>query len=310
MNNETVKILTIADHPFDLHRHKSHDLTAKGYEALEWLREHGGSVRADRYHSYIKSIESFGDSEKSPDTEEEFYRFLNAQSETNDLIRVYQALRATDSSNYQRTLKRIASGKVFRGATSHQPERDFLYELSVAARILRAGYEVVLNELADITTIVEGRKVYVEAKRIKSRGQLGKRISEANKQLVRRISQDLSSRPVGFAAIGLTDILNPDNSMAFVEEAEFLRQRNASALHSFVAKHDVDFLRGMTNRCMGVLADFSMQGMEYDTVEGDVNGVRLLNCRVTTFRRYTTRAGKLSVVDKILPGMANQPLFA
>lgn len=35
MNDGSVKILTITDHPFDLHRHKSHDLVTKGKEALE-----------------------------------------------------------------------------------------------------------------------------------------------------------------------------------------------------------------------------------------------------------------------------------
>lgn len=310
MNEGYVKILTITDHPFNLHRHRSHELTTKGNEALEWLREYGGSVRADRYHSYIRSIENFGGNGKSPDTEEEFYKFLNAHSETNDLIRVYEALQSTESSSFQNALRRIASGNIFRGAAPHQPERDFLYELSVAARILRAGFEVDLNELADIITIVDGRKVYVEAKRVKSRGQLGKRISEANKQLVRRISQDASSKSVGFAAIGLTDLMNPGNSMAFVEEAETLRQHNANMLHSFVSENDVDFHRGVTNRCMGVMADFSMHGMEYDTLNGNINDVRLMNCRVATFRRYATRAGKLNVVDRILPGMANQSLFA
>ena len=98
--------------------------------------------------------------------------------------------------------------------------------------------------------------------------------------------------------------------MAFVEEAESLRVHNANMLHSFVAENDVDFHRGMTNRCMGVMADFSMQGMEYDTLNGNINDARLMNCRVTTFRRYATRAGKLNVVDRILPGMANQSLFA
>lgn len=309
MSESTVKILTVTDHPFDLHQHRSQDLVAKGKEALEWLREHGGSVRADRYHSYIKSIENFGQHGKSPDTEEEFYKFLNAHSETNDLIRVYDALQSTESSSYQGTLRKIASGSVFRGSVIHQPERDFLYELSVAARILKAGYEVNLNELADIVTYVDGRKVYIEAKRVKSKSQLGKRISEANKQLVRRISQDSSSKSVGFSSIGLTDLLNPDNSMAFVDDAESLRQQNANLLHLFVAENDAEFHRGMTNRCMGVLADFSMQGMQFDRVGGDISDARLMNCRVSTFRRYTTRAGKLNVVDRILPGMANQALY-
>jgi len=309
MNNGFERGLTVTDHPFDFYRHKSQELTSKGKEALEWLREHGGSVRADRYHSYIRSIEHFGEDGKSPDTEDEFYKFLNSHSEINELIRVYEALQSIESSHYQNTLKRIASGKVFRGASSHEPERDFLYELSVASRILRAGYEVELNQLSDIVTVVDGRRVYVEVKRIKSKGQLGKRISEANKQLVRRISHDSSSQSIGFAAIGLTDLMNPGNSMAFVEDAEALRKLNADLLHSFVAENDADFQRGLTNRCLGVLADFSMQGMEYDTVDGEISDVRLLSCRVATFRRYSTRAGRLSVIDKILPGMSNQSLY-
>ncbi len=81
----------------------------------------------------------------------------------------------------------------------------------MAARFLKAGYEVDLRTITDIEVQIGDRKLYVECKRIKSVKQLGKRISKANNQIRTRINKEISNKNRGMIALNLTDLLNPDS---------------------------------------------------------------------------------------------------
>jgi hypothetical protein len=304
--SSNLKTRKITDYPFVVHLHSSDEVREKRDQAIEWLRAVGGSVHSDRYHGYLRSIDKYELSEVSVDIEREFYSFLNAHSELAELIRVYDSLQLIDSSEYVAALKKICSGQAFRNKVTNEASRDFLFELSVGARLIRAGYEVTLNGQADSVAIVEGRRVYVEAKRIRSVSQIGKRVGEANKQIGKRLAQDSSSKSRGFVAVSLTDVLNPDNSFAMVENVEHLRSTNAENLHGLVGGRD-DFMRGKIGKCLGVLAEFTMQGFKYQN-EGRESAA-LLNCRVATFRRYDAHESNNELMAKMLPVLSNQSLY-
>ncbi len=303
-----LKTFKVTDYPFTAHLHLSKDLQVKGIAALEWLRNFGGSVHADRYHSYAKEINEFGVRPELEDAESEMHSYLNAHSEMNELIRIYEAMQSIDSAEYIGRLRKISSGQAFRNRAVNEPSRDFLFELSVASRFLRAGYEVTLNEVADSVAFVEGRKIYVEAKRIRSPRQIGKRVGEANKQVSKRLAQDHSSKSRGLIALNLTDVLNPNNDMVIIEDLEIMRKNNADLLHAFVAGNE-EFKKGCTNKCMGVLAEFTVQGMLYRKGEPIQGRVSLANCRVGTFRRYNSLDGNNEFLKIILPKLSNQSLL-
>lgn len=302
-----LKTFTVTDFPFAPHFHLSKDLQSKGSSALEWLRTFGGSVHADRYHNYAREIDGFGVRQEDEDAEREMHSFLNAHAEMNELIRIYEAMQSIDSEEYVSKLRKISSGQAFRNRTINEPSRDFLFELSVAARFLRAGYEIILNEVADSVAFVDGRKIYIEAKRIKSARQIGKRVSEANKQINKRLVQDHSSKSRGLIAVSLTDVLNPDNDMAIMNDIEMMRKNNSDLLHAFVAGNE-DFKKGSTNKCMGVFADFTMQGMIYQKDSLQQDTVVLANCRVGTFRRYNSQDSNNELLRNMLPKLSNQSL--
>lgn len=303
--SNNLKIQKITDYPFVVHLHSNDEVRATRDQAVEWLRTVGGSVHSDRYHGYLRSIDKYELSEVSVYIERDFYSFLNAHSELVELIRVYDSLKLIDSSEYVAALKKICSGQAFRNKVANESSRDFLFELSVGARLIRAGYEVTLNGQADIVALIEGRRVYVEAKRIRSVSQIGKRVSEANRQVGKRLAQDSSSKSRGFIAVSLTDVLNPDNGFAMVENVEQLRSANAEKLHGLVVGDD--FMKGKISKCLGVLAEFTMQGFKYQS-EG-CESAALLNCRVATFRRYDAQESNNELVAKILPVLSNQSLY-
>lgn len=105
------------------------ELARQGRETVEWLRILGVSKPADRYHGYLRAIESFA----------------KLQGDNSAIIKVFDTF----------------------------------------------------NQIADIFAQIDGRKIYIEAKRIKSSGKLASRVSEANNQLKKRLVQDSSSKSRG-----------------------------------------------------------------------------------------------------------------
>lgn len=304
----------VTNHPFQQYVHQSVELSKKGAESLEWLKELGVSKPADRYGEYFRVLASFGMNkdfagEKGEEGYKEFYSFLNAHSEINELVRVHDALRNIEADEYMSILRKVVGGQPYRQHADRDPGRDFLFELSTASRLLRAGYEVRLNEFADVVIPIGSQNVYIEVKRIKSARQLGKRISEVNKQIQLRVSKDTSSLARGLVVVGLTDILNPLNEMVMVNSAEGMRQANADKLHEYISLKSSSFYRGRSKKALGVLSEFTMQGLLVKGERFSSEWVRLVNCRVSSFLKYSMGSADGSLARKIVVGMSNQALF-
>ena len=254
--------LTLESFPHSTLIKDGEELARQGKEAVEWLRTLGVSTPADRYHGYVRSIEMYGKIPKGhPEIVKEFDVFVNAYAELFELIRVRNALILVDSQSYLDTLKRISQGQPFRHVAENDPGRDYLFEMSVAARLLNAGHEVDLNQIADIVAQVNGRKVYIEAKRIKSLGKLPARISQANKQLKTRLSQDSSSTSRGVVAVNITDIISPECATMVIRDETRLREEHSREFNGFIADNSELFHKGEQKKCLGVFVESSWQGL-------------------------------------------------
>lgn len=283
---------------------KDGELLAKdGVESVEWLCSLGISNPADRYHSYLRELQQFEEIQgDEASTRAKFERFVNANAELYELNRVRQALMQVDSQAYLDTLKKITQGQPFRNAAKSDPGRDYLFEISIASRLLNAGHEVILNQLADVVTHVNGRKLYIEAKRIKSQGKLSKRISEANNQLRKRITNDPSSKARGIVAINITDVINPENSAIILRDEHSLKDKHSAVFNGFIASNLDDFDKGMYDKCLGVFVESSWHGLISDNDDSP----RLFFCRGATFKLYRVSQSEKDYVRDFLPKLANQ----
>ena len=297
------KILTLEAFPHSTLVRSGEELAVQGKESVEWLRELGVSKPADRYHGYLRAFEAFknfkGDEAGRTD---KFKSYVNAQAELYELSRVRSALAEVDSEHYINTLKRISQGQPFRHVAENDPGRDYLFEMSIAARLLKAGHEVELNHIADVVTRIEGRKIYFEAKRIKSVAKLASRVSEANSQLKKRLAQDSSSKSRGIVAVNVTDVINPDCEMMLLRERQDLRKEHSKVFNEFVTSNPEHFHKGEHSKCLGAFIESSWQGI----IVNDDDDPNLFFCRGATFKLYRVSQGDDEYVRRFFPNLADQ----
>jgi hypothetical protein len=173
--------------------------------------------------------------------------------ELDDLHMIVDELRrAPEVSGWQHLIKQALDGGILPSdEVKHARARDIQFELSMAAMLRRAGYEVLLAE-PDVLVRVQKRKYGLAAKRPRSIMNLDKAIRDADKQIAR------SGRD-GFIALDLSFMLNtrdhhiqtnvPDLAMAHVTKtADSFIHNNAPRLRSLVDP----------NRTFGILVHFGM----------------------------------------------------
>ncbi|QXH49838.1 hypothetical protein KSS94_18050 [Pseudomonas fakonensis] len=294
--------------PYDIFEKPGEEFQSESRAAVEWLRSLGVSTSADRYHKYISQLDYKGSSRKQ-DENSAFRDYLNAHGELHDLVRVWKSLLSLDSVQYVDTLKKVTSGQAYRNVAAQDPARDFLFELSVASRLIAAGYEVSLNQIADIVAHVDGRKLYVEAKRVRSLDKLPKRVADANKQIKLRLAQDKSSRSRGMVAVNLTDIINAGSKIGVAPDASVLQREHSQQLNDFLVRNVASIEKGMANNCLGVLAEYTLHGVIHSDFEVDPRAV-IFNCRGATFRPYEKilASSDRTFISDVLPKLANQRL--
>jgi len=110
-------------------------------------------------------------------------------------------------------LEKVFSGqRVLADETSEKAEaRNVLFELVVAARLKKAGFEVDLDRIEDIRFPLWDRPCFAECKRIRSANLLKRRIQEAPDQIGRRCDGAGTSSVRGIIAIDVSKIESRDD---------------------------------------------------------------------------------------------------
>jgi len=254
--------------------------------SLEWLGYLGVSHPASRYWQYIKKMQDFGVGVADEYLERYVCDFLNSYSELLEIIKLKKAFESIDSADYVESLRKVTSGQFYRNRADQDPSRDYLFELSMAARILRSGYAIELNNIADIVATIEGRRIYIEAKRVKSLQQLGKRISYANDQIKKRLAQDCSSKSRGFIAVDLTDLVNPKTQMAIASRSDSIVNMHVNDHSQFVRGNMKSLHKGKQSRTIGVFSVSSFCGASQSS---EINPAELISCRFSMFVPYDSQ---------------------
>ncbi len=273
--------------------------------AISWLDSLGLPYSKTRFGGYRKAIYDF-ERRLTTDTEEEFqrtfYQFLNAHSEIVEIIRIYNDLHKFNFSDYIDQLRKVTGGQGFRNGSAKDQSRDFAFELTMAARFVRGGFAITLNNQADVIAKREDTpKIYVECKRIKSGSKISKNISKANSQLKKRLSLDLSNKSRGFVAINVNDVVNPKNTMLIVPSAAILQEYNSENLDKFALDNEDNFKAGKFSKCLGVFCEQTDQAYLHETERPTI-----ANCRGVKFYMYTYSASNDELIVNLAASLSNQ----
>jgi len=277
-------------------------------QATEWLSSIGLPYSKSRFGKYKRILDDFGtDIDKGDDGafKTRLYEFLNAHAEVTEIVRIYNELCEYSFTDYIDQLKRVTSGQAFRNVSAKDQSRDFAFELTMAARFIRGGFEVKLNQLADVIAKREDTpKIYVECKRIKSLSKVATNIKKANEQLKKRLSLDKSSFPRGLVAINVNDLINPNNNMMLIENVESLQRINSDNLNQFVQEHEGNFNAKRFSKNLGVFCEHIDQAFIHERTPPAV-----ANCRGVKFYQYPASASELDIISKLATSLSNQSVF-
>ncbi len=188
---------------------------------------------------------------------------MNAYREANELVRIMNTYKSFDSNLIIEPIKKMVSGQRYRNATTKDQSRDFAFELNVASRFIKAGYTVDLSGISDLVVDINGTRLYVECKRVKSYQQIGKRVKEANEQIKQRLAADMSSKSRGMIALNVTDVIIENNDPIMFDKIEFYQKTSANMMKDFVLNIRNTLREKMVKKCLGVLTEFTTQAIIY-----------------------------------------------
>ncbi|WP_340481174.1 hypothetical protein [Vibrio anguillarum] len=239
-------------------------------EACEWISSFGVPYQKTRFGAYEKDLEEFLKGGGPKDAKESVTVFMNAHKEAAELVRIMNVYKSFDADEILEPIKKMTSGQRFRNATTKDQSRDFAFELGVASRFIKAGYTVDLRGISDLVVDIDGTRLYVECKRMKSFKQLGKRVQEANQQIRTRLSTDRSSKSRGMIALNVTDIVMENDTPIIFPKIEDYQQASAHTLKSFVMSNKETLGNKRVNKCLGVLTEFTTQGIIFEPDEKEM----------------------------------------
>ncbi|MDW1675055.1 MULTISPECIES: hypothetical protein [unclassified Vibrio] len=272
-------------------------------EACEWISSFGVPYQKTRFGAYEKDLEEFLKGGGPKDAKESVTVFMNAHKEAAELVRIMNVYKSFDADEILEPIKKMTSGQRFRNATTKDQSRDFAFELGVASRFIKAGYTVDLRGISDLVVDIDGTRLYVECKRMKSFKQLGKRVQEANKQIRTRLSTDRSSKSRGMIALNVTDIVMENDTPIIFPKIEDYQQASAYTLKSFVMSNKETLGNKRVNKCLGVLTEFTTQGIIF---EPDENEMAFANIREGNVFQYPMSKTELEFLNSFWKKLGNQ----
>jgi len=274
-------------------------------EVCNWFTELGFDYTRHRYGLYKKCFDNFISYSKSIPENIDLLAFKksfsNAYIEINEIIRIYTSLKEINPIEFLEQFKEICSGQEFRANSNDDKARDFLFELSVASRFLRAGYSVSLKEISDVVVdLGTDGLLYVECKRIKSKKQIRRNIKKANSHITSRISNDSSPEAYGLIAINITDIIPSTNHLLAAKQAGFTQIHKRIA-QAFIKKNISDFVNKSNRNCFGLMIETTKMG--YSSKESIQS--KLFFSRQTDYIPYFENF----IFEKLVPKLNNQDII-
>jgi hypothetical protein len=301
-----LKLLELPYHPY---LEKGQNILVEYKQACAWLDSLGINFKRSRFGRYQKEISEFAKTIKSKISEEEkisaFYSFLNSYAEATELIRVKSALERIESSKYLSQLKKATAGQAFRNIANNDSSRDFFFELTLAARLINAGYSVTVNELADAVADISGAKVFFECKRITSQKMVKDRVKHASTQLKKRFLNEISDKTKGIIYLNVTELLNPNLVMVVGQDIHELKKDHSEMLTSFVKSHNRELNIDNRENILGVICEFNMYGYIKNQ-----NPLAVINYRGIKFLQYDVTQEEENFVREFAVKISNQKLWA
>lgn len=199
--------------------HSYADIYERYASSVEWMDKLGIKLSPGRTAHYEKVLKHWKDaylSASPKEVSEALPDFVSSNLEVQDFIEVYESFRDEPLSrlgSIKDKLVKAVNGPV--NAAEETPKstvaRNFLFEAVVAARGHRPirGVEAIFDAKSDTGISIDGKKLWIECKRVTTAGAIESNVAKASKQAESTIKAQVGSGHRGIVAIDVSKILNP-----------------------------------------------------------------------------------------------------
>jgi len=175
---------------------------------IDYLQQAAGQAPADAAKVFKNSVR--GPFVSSIDW------LLYVLREVHELMWILRGLKVHLPLGADEKLKIIVGGTDFAVLDIDSQSRDVQFELRIASYFCQARCEVDLSTDTDVVALTKDQAFYLECKRVGSRTQLVKRLSEARRQLNRKMPRNRGRRIVfGCVAADVTRAAFSHNGLTF-----------------------------------------------------------------------------------------------
>ena len=215
--------------------------------AMKWMTGIGIRLEPGRTSYYEKIIGHWKDAYKTATAEEGqeiFPDFVSSMFEVFDFVSVYKAFQGVPAHQLTSVVEKLQKGvngpiNAVDETSDSTTARNFLFEAAVAAKAQRPdrGIEAILDARSDTGIRLNGKKIWVECKRVTNVDRIESNARKASRQLETILAGQVGSGHRGIVALDASKILNKgDNIFATRNDDELLASVDR-IMDRFIEKH-------------------------------------------------------------------------
>lgn len=238
------------------------DKSSKFEEICSWLSDHGIKIDRSRINTYRADINKMADCYEEGKVDEllrsrSLRDLVNSSFEVAELIQIYEGLNDLKTKPFVDKLIEINKGPIWlneENASSSNRARNIAFELHIAARYSKAGYEIDLSDEADIIVKDHRYELFIECKRPLTDHNIHSNVKDGLNQLKKRYCSSKSSKIIrGLIALSISRVINPDMYLLPSNSTDDLDMNLQSINRLFIDQYKTKWSSPNDNRTIGAL---------------------------------------------------------
>jgi len=215
--------------------------------AMRWMAGLGIKLSPGRTSHYEKVVGHWKDAYKTATADEGrkiFPDFVSSMFEVFDFVSIYKAFEGVPAQQLTSVVQKLqkgVNGPV--NAVDETPDstaaRNFLFEAAVAAKAHRPdkGIEAILDARSDTGISLNGKKLWVECKRVTTVKRIESNARKASSQLETILVGEVGSGHRGIVALDVSKILNRGDKIFVTRNDNELLASVDRIMDQFIQEH-------------------------------------------------------------------------
>lgn len=215
--------------------------------AMRWMAGLGIKLNPGRTSHYEKIVGHWKDAYKTATADEGqqiFPDFVSSMIEVFEFVSIYKAFEGTPAHQLTSIIEKLQKGvngpiNAVDETADSTAARNFLFEAAVAAKAHRPdkGIEAILDARSDAGISLNGKKLWVECKRVTTVDRIESNARKASSQLETILAGEVGSGNRGIVALDVSKILNRGDKIFVTRNDTELLASVDRIMNQFIQEH-------------------------------------------------------------------------